>query len=264
MSCEGQGCKEGANASLLARICRHEITYAEVLQNIDVVQEDLLRVQDETASSSDLQTFKINRHKEHRLHFLLRLLERAEMRLMLAEYKSIFTTQLTTLEHTMLEKVQKLENKVRELSRKTEVSEHVANEALDMASTVESALQATNEELATSREAVEETVKQLKSLTRSVDVIDNRARANNAIVYGLHSVDPRSEVTSLLTGQQDLQQSVQVAHYVGKKLPGQVSRPALVKFSTAAEKERFLRWSRKKPQQLTATSDMTQLRVVRA
>jgi chromosome segregation ATPase len=171
-----------------------------VLENIAVVQEDLLQVQDETSSSSNLQTFKINRHKEHRLHFVLRLLERAEMRLMLAEYKSIFATQLTALERTMLERIQKLENEIRQLSRKTDVPEQAANEAYEMASTVENALQETNEELAATREAVGETARHLKSLTRSVDVIDNRARANNAIVYGLQSTDPKTEVTSLLRG----------------------------------------------------------------
>jgi hypothetical protein len=259
MASDGQGCKAGAYASLLTKLCHDGITHEEVLEKIAAVQEDLLQLQDETASANDLETFKRKRHQEHRLQFLLRRLERAEMRLLLSDYTTIFTTRLSSMESAMLSKIQELEKQVTVLSKKLRASEAVAGDAMDLAWSVESYIEETRDELEEVRQTAQNTAQQLKVLRKGVDAIDARARSNNAIVYGLKSTSPKEEVKSLLQGQQDLEVSVKDANYIGKKKRGDAPRPVLVKFAEEGQKDAFLRWSRDK-QQLTATADVTPLR----
>ncbi len=108
---ESRGCKLGArHASLLVCLNRDHVTYDEVMEKMDAVQEELLQLQDQSSEASDIETLKEYQRQERRLQFNLRRLERAEMRLLFSEYTSVFTARLSTLEVTMLGKIQGLEN----------------------------------------------------------------------------------------------------------------------------------------------------------
>jgi hypothetical protein len=262
---ESQGCKVGAHhASLLVGLNRDDVTYEEVIEKMDMVHEELLQLQDQSSEASDLETVRAYQRQERRLQFNLRRLERAEMRLLQSKYTSVFTAQLSNLENTMLGRIHGLEKQVDVLSKKVKATEAVANDAMDIASSVQYSQQDTVEELDEIRVTADGTMKKLKDLRRVVDVIDNRTRTNNVVVYGLTSTNPKNEVTSLLKGRQGLRDSVQDAYYIGKhpRPDGAGFRPrgpALVKFSATSDKEQFLRWSKDR-HEITATPDMSQLR----
>ncbi len=71
------------------------------------------------------------------------------------------------------------------LAKKVKVAEAVANNAIDIASSVESNQQDTVEELDEIRGTAVGTTKKRKGLWRVVNVIDNRTRAKNVVVYVL-------------------------------------------------------------------------------
>jgi hypothetical protein len=126
-----------------------------------------------------------------------------------------------------------IEHQVNALVNKVEVNRSLQEELDEVKEAVHSSDGLSKEVLQT----VSNLSRGHKDLQKTVDIIDNRQRARNAVVYGISGDQAEQKVKKLLGDREDLVKSLESAHYIGKG----PARPTLLCFYTLSSREAFLR-----------------------
>jgi hypothetical protein len=232
--------------SLSAHICG-KTSFEELTSDVEHLIEQLCEAEIETDTATDLQAVQRAINRERRLRFNLKLLENVRSEKIMGRHMSSIVSLVNKLQATTSVKLQRLECQIDAFISKVEVNYaisaevHSLQEQLDEVHEVVSESEGLGQEL---RHTVLNLAERHNDLQRTVDTIDNRQRARNAVVYGLTGGHPKKQVNNLLAARPHLLQSLENAHYIGKA--NSARRPTLLRFQTVSSKEEFLRLSRTK------------------
>jgi predicted RNase H-like nuclease (RuvC/YqgF family) len=242
----GQGSTNGSQVSLSAHICGRT-SLEDVSNDIESLIGQLCEAEIETDTATDVESVQRAIIRERRLRFNLDLLKNVRSEKVLARHMSSITSLVNEAQASTCVKLQQLERQINVLVSRVEVNNDVISSQVDA---LEEQLEEVNETVRESEgrskelhQSVSNLSRGLEDLQRTVDVIDNRQRARNAVLYGLSGDRPDKQIKKLLGAHSShLLQSLETAHYIGK---GRV-RPALLRFQTVSSKEAFIDLARTK------------------
>ncbi len=240
-----QGCTNGSQVSLSAHICGRT-SLEDVASDIESLIGQLCEAEIETDTAIDVESVRRAINRERRLRFNLDLLKNVRSEKVLARHMSSITSLVNEAQATTSVKLQQLERQINILVNKVEFNNDAISAQVDA---LQDQLEEVNETVRESEgrgEKLHQSVSNLsrghEDLQRTVNMIDNRQRARNAVLYGLSGDGPDKQIKKLLGAQSHLLQSLETAHYIGKGR----DRPALLRFQTVSSKEAFMNLARTK------------------